>query len=214
MKKTSLVGLASALLLGAAVIACSAGTGGVGGTSSGSTTPVKEGEVVAPSGLTISATIIAATLGDDCPQAAGAQSSSDAAKCAPSSNTSGGFAPGGCGSFCQQSNVQLSFTAGGGAAGAKIEIVTVTLHDATSGSLVDTLVSRDPRAWNGSAYATWDQVVKPSAETKASYNLTAPKWSTSSYSQKYLLRVTVRVDGGATIILESQTLNREPAVAT
>lgn len=210
MKTRSLAALGSAFVLGLSLFACSGGTAGVG-------VPVTEGEVTSQSGLTISATIIAVTLGDDCPATSGGASAICAAPDESAGKASGDFAPGGCGgSFCQQSNVQISFATTAGNGSAKIEIVGVTLHDATSGALVDTLTAREPRAWNGGSYATWDQSLKPSSNTKASYNLTAPKWGTvgSSYSQKYKLHVTVRIDGSATITLESQTLNREPAVAT
>lgn len=188
-----------------------------GGTTAGVGAPVTEGEVQSQSGLTVSATIVAVTLGDDCPSA-GAPSLCAAPE-EDSSGTkkpSGDAAPGGCGSTCQQSNVQLSFSTTAGTGNAKIEVVSVTLHDASSGSLVDTLTAREPRAWTGSSYASWDQSLKPASETKASYYLTAPSWGTvgSSYSQKFKLRVTVRIDGQASITLESQILNREPAVAT
>lgn len=209
MKTRSLAALGSAFVLGLSLLACSGGTGGTG-------VPVTEGEVTSQSGLTISTTIIAVTLGDDCPAA-----QADALCAAPTDSSSeqkasGDSARGGCGGGCQQSNVQISFATTAGNGNARIEIASVTLHEAATGNLVDTLAARDPRAWNGGSYASWDQSLKPSSETKASYNLTAPKWGTvgNSYSQKYKLRVTVRIDGAASITLESQTLNRQATFDT
>jgi hypothetical protein len=206
--------LRHALLLGLVLVACSGGTTSL--ESSAPPAPVKQGEVTGPtSGLTVTASIIAATLGDDCGSSGGfAPSSGD---CAPPPDAGAAkAAPGGCGgSFCQQSNVQISFKAGEGSTAAKIEIVSVTLHDATSGSQLDSLTAKNPKAWSGNGYVAWDQTVKPSAETKASYDLTAPAWSKigSSYSQKFTLHVTLKVDG-TMLVLESTTLSREPAVAT
>jgi len=215
----------SALLLGlalAASVACSAGNGGTVGTSG---PPVQIGQVTSPtSGLQVTATIIAATLGDDCgsTSSAGAPSSGMAADCAPTDAGSGGAAKGGCGggSFCQQSNMQLSFKASAGTTSAKIEIVSVTLHEGSSGNLLDDLTASKPQIWSGSGYTAWDQTVKPNGETKASYNLSAPSWSTlsggnntSTYAAKYRLQVTVRIDG-AQVTLESAVLSREPMVAT
>lgn len=220
----------SALFLGLALLACTVGNGT--STVGPSGPPVQIGQVTSPTtGLQVTATIIAATLGDDCggsSAGAPAESSGISADCAPTDagadgGGSGGAAKGGCGggSFCQQSNVQLSFKAGAGSTGAKIEIVSVTLHDGTSGSQLDDLTASKPQIWSGSGYVAWDQTVKPNGETKASYNLSAPSWSTlssggsstSTYAAKYRLQVTVKIDG-AQVTLESAVLSREPMVAT
>ncbi len=173
--------------------------------------PVVEGETTAPSGLKVSATIVAATLGDDCGQKAGF------AKCAGSSDASASDAQqGGCGgNYCDQSNVQLSFKASAGSKAATIEIVSVSLHDATDGILIDTLTAREPKAWDGSAYALWDEKLQPATERKASYNLSAPSWSNigDAWARKYVLHVTLRIDG-VSLALKSATLSREPVVQT
>jgi len=209
-------------ILGVALLACSAGTGGVG-----SSEPTTQAKITAPtSGLTITASISSVTLGDDCGNtAAGGGFAGDCAPAAPSADGGGAgkAAPGGCGgSYCQQSNVQLAFNAGPGNANAKIEIVTVTLVDSATGAIVDTLTTSKPQVWNGNGYTSWDESIKPAGDLKASYDLSAPSWnkadtargtSSSSYSAKYKLHVTLRIDG-VEVTLLSTDLSREPAVAT
>lgn len=223
--------------LGIAAFACTAGST-QGGSGLGST-PVKQAEVTSPtSGLKVTATISAVTLGEECANtpAAGSKAStgiaaSDCAAPPPSSakedagSGAGGFAaaPGGCGGYCQSSNVQIAFTSTAGTKGATVEVVSVTLHDAQTGKLLDTLKSSKPQEWNGNGYAAWDQVVPPATELKASYDLTSPAWSTlngsdsarttNAYGTAYTLDVTLRIDG-VEVTLESVAVNREPPVAT
>jgi hypothetical protein len=227
--------------LGLAVFACTAGstTGGTTGV------PQKQAQITSPaSGLVVTATISAVTLGDECaPAAAAAPSFAGDCAIAPAPIADGGAEGGsaksppsnvgGCGgtSYCQQSNVQIAFN---GATGqrdeqgnplrsAKVEIVSVTLLDATSGKVVDTLKASHPQSWTGNAYGAWDETISPAGDLKASYDLTAPAWSTlsgtsdsrtaSTYSAQYKLLVTLRIDG-VEITLESADLSREPPVAT
>lgn len=201
----------TAFVLATALFACSGGTGTVGSAST--TTPVDNGQLTSANGLSVDATISAATLGDECGGSAGAPAQGDVAgRCADES----GFAPGGCGG-CQASNVQIAFTSGDGSNPAKIEILGVTLNDASDGSEVDQLEASNPQRWNTSGgYTAWDQTIAPKTELKASYTLSSPAWSTmsdTSYSRKFRLRVTVKVDG-STVVLQSAVLSREPAVAT
>jgi hypothetical protein len=109
------------------------------------------------------------------------------------------------------------FTSSEGSAPAKIEILGVTLHDASDGAELDQLDVSNPQKWDPSGgYAAWDQTITPKTELKASYNLSSPSWSTigdQSFSRKFRLRVTVKVDG-STVVLQSAVLSREPAVAT
>jgi len=202
----------AAVVLAVAAFACSGGTGTVGGSNTSGATPVENGTLTSTNVLSVEATIAAATLGDEC--GGGGQVQGDSAgKCAPSES---GFAPGGCGG-CQQSNVRTSFTSSDGSAPAKVEIVAVTLQDANDGSEVDALEASNPQKWNTSGgYTAWDQTIAPKTELKASYTLSSPAWSTmsdTSYSRKFRLRVTVKVDG-TQVVLQSAVLSREPAVAT
>lgn len=214
---------AAASLLGVALIACSSGT-----SSGDLLTPQQQAQVTSTSGMQISATISAVTLGDECATAAGGGfAPTPAGDCAPAPAPSGGAsskeAPGGCGSrsYCQQSNVQIAFNASAGTSAAHVEIVSVKLFDGATGKLVDTLTASKPQAWNGNGYATWDQTIKPASDTKASYDLTAPAWSTldasgstkSSYSTEYKLQIDLRIDG-VEVIIESTAQHREPQVAT
>lgn len=222
--------LRCAVVLGALGIAVFACTAGSGSTTGGLSEPQKQAQVTSPSsGLVITATISAVTLGDECAATNGGGFAP--ADCAPTQvadsgaeSGSGGAAKGGCGgtSYCQQSNVQIAFTAGTGTQSAKVEVVTVTLLDSASGKVVDTLKTSHPQVWTGNGYTSWDQTIKPAGDLKASYDLSAPAWSTlsgtdtrttSSYSTKYKLHVTLRIDG-VEITLESTDLSREPAVAT
>lgn len=220
----SLLVLCSLGALSAAVIACSGGTtspGSSGAGTSGSVItpePQQQAQITAPSGMKVSASIAAASLGEEC-GSSGIQ--------APSQ---GDCAVGGCTSYCQQSNVQIAFNAGAGSKAAAIQIIKVELVDSVSGNVVDTLTASKPQVWNGSTYSAWDQNVTPGGDLKASYDLTAPKWSTidstaaaggttkdgrgtSSWSKAYKLHVTLSIDG-VEIILESTDLNRQPVAVT
>lgn len=212
MKK--LLAFSSLAAFGALVFACAGGVGSVeseitSGSSSG-TNPKPEQELVAPPALKITATFVAATLGDDC-GASGAPAEGRFADCAPEP---GG---GGCGGFCQQSNMQINF-ASSGDDDATIEIVSVSLRDA-SGAEVGTMTSREPQMWKSTAYVAWDQIVPAKTSVKASYKLSAPPWSTTgitdakSYSAKYRLRVNMKVNGRP-LTIESTDLTREPQVVT
>ena len=196
-------------VLGFVLLACSSGgTGTIG--SSGTGTPVQNGTITAPSGMKVDATIAAATLGEEC-------GGSGSGLAAPSDCASESGDCGGGGFGCQESNVQIAFTSTDGSAAAKIEIVSVTLHDATDGSEVDELDASNPQKWNSTGgYTAWDESIAPKTELKASYSLSAPAWSTmkdTSFSRKFRLHVTVKIDGSE-IVLESAELSREPAVAT
>jgi hypothetical protein len=209
--------LRSAVVLGAlgvALFACTAGSTGTAGTSQ----PVQQGQLKTVTGMTITASISAVTLGDECAAAAPSPGIQQQGDCAPVAEGSSRLAAPGCGSsYCQQSNVQIAFNAGAGTTAAIVEVVSVTLHDSASGNIVGTLTASKPQAWSGNGYTTWNQSIPPAGDLKASYNLSAPQWSTiegnTSYSTKYKLQVTLRIDG-AEITLESTNLNREPQVAT
>lgn len=120
----------------------------------------------------------------------------------------------------QPSNVQIAFKAEAAPTSARVEIVAVTLVDA-SGNRVDTPMASKPQVWNGGSYVPWDQRVTPRGDLKASYELTTPAWGNTpngaaqlgnAYRKMYRLRVTLRVDG-AEVLLESADLVRDaPAV--
>lgn len=222
----SLLVLCSLGALSAAVIACSGGTTSPGSSGTGTSgsvitpEPQQQAQITAPSGMKVSASIAAASLGEEC-------GGSGVARGAPAQ---GDCAIGGCTSYCQQSNVQIAFNAGAGSKAAAVRIIKVELVDSVTGNVVDTLTASKPQVWNGSTYSAWDQNVTPGGDLKASYDLTAPKWSTidssttaggttadgkgtSSWSKAYKLHVTLTIDG-IEIILESTDLNRSPVAVT
>ena len=177
-------------LLLVAMVGCTA-------SQSGPIEPQQQVVVTPPvSGVKVSATIAAVTLGDGCSS----------------------------GASCADSNVQIAFNAEAGSNKTSIEVVKATVVDASSGELVDTLTSSDPQLWNGNGYAAWDQNVPAGGDLKASYTLSSPDWSKidgkqtgrsmgGSYAKSFTLHLTLRI-GGVEIILESSNLHRQPQFAT
>lgn len=195
------------------LVACTVGGGA--GEPDVVRTPVTAGELTAPDGMTVDATIASATLGDEC-GGGGSGFAAPSQDCAPASADAGA---GGCGAICRPSSVQLSFKATGGTKPAKVEILSVKLHTDADGKYVDELSASAPTVWND-GYAAWDETISPGADLKASYTLSAPKWSTYGgadarmASTQYHLLVTVRIDGGGVIVLKSAAIAREPEVVT
>lgn len=179
---------------GSSTEGASGGNGG-GGTTTPPTTP--------PASKDITATIISASLGDDC----GGQ-----AKQAPSEDCAS--LVGGCGSTCQQSNVQIQFKSSGNAA-TKISIKSIEVLDVKTNASVGKLSSRSPKSWNGNAYVAWDESVPASGEVKASYDISAPSYANgkADFSTQYKLKITIDA-GGSEIVVESVAITREPPVVT
>jgi hypothetical protein len=173
--------------------------------------------------LSVTATLAAATLGDDCggngPSASkGAGISADCAELPDGGGCGGSF-------VCQQSNMQLTFQAKGDAsfvaASAKIQIVAVRLLLESDASVLDDLTAREPSVWNGSSYATWNETITAGQSLKTSYKLSAPDWATigngkswNTYSQKYLLEVVLTIDGVTRTLRSNAEIYRDPMVAT
>jgi hypothetical protein len=119
-------------------------------------------------------------------------------------------------------NVQLAFLAEAASNSAAVEVVSVSLVDATTGDVVDTLKATAPQVWIGNGYTPWDQRVTPGGDLKASYQLSAPSWSTidqsdtklkSTYSRTFKLLVTLRIDG-VDVLMKSADLHREAQFQT
>ena len=221
----SVCGMLNRILLGvgfstlALLVACSGGTA----TNIEESSP-ENPTVVKSAALEITATLVSATLGDDCGSGASAKAapaSGIAADCAPEPE---GKSAGGCGggaASCQQSNMQLSFVAKGTGPAAKVSVLSVRLLKASDASELSTLQSREPETWNGTKYSAWDESIAPGATVNASYKLSAPDWSTisggkqwSSYSEKYLLEVVLTVDGVQRTLRSNAEIYREPSVVT
>jgi hypothetical protein len=197
----------------AALVACSSGGSG-GGTVA---PPAPQGEVVGTTGLDVKIAFSAASLGDEgCNSGAGLAPSGGA--CAAPSNGTSDRAPGSgiCGG-CRATTMQIAFTTTASGSAAKVQVVSVSLYDASTNLEVGSLSSTAATVWDAttSTYKAWDGTLTPSEDVKASYTLTSPQWSKldPSYTKKYKLEVTLLVDG-TTFLLESEELNREPAVAT
>jgi hypothetical protein len=177
---------------------------------------------VASAQLTVSAAIASASLANDCPSPDGG--SSGIADCARIARD-GGASDSACG-FCQQTNLQITFTvAAVGAASSTeptrpVSITSVRLIDQATGVELDTLTAREPQRWEGAQYVTWDNTLRGYGETRASYKLTAPNWTRigsgntwSTYGRAFRLEVTVIVNG-QTLVLRSGELMRAPEVVT
>lgn len=204
-----------ALLLGSvlALAACS-----------GSIATEIPGEVITSTNLKVTAAVSGLTLGDEgCAAAAGAADARPGApgSCAPAAPGaaprepgSGDIAPGGCGGYCRQSGVQISFKASAEGSAAAIEITKVVLIEGADKEL-ETLTPSNPKAWNGTGYVTWNQNIAPSAEVRSTYSLSSPAWSKNggNYTKQYKVRITVKVGEGTTVI-DSEPVSREAPVAT
>ncbi len=193
-------------------------------------TPLSEPDAatadVASAQLTVSAAIASASLANDCPSPDGG-SSGIAQDCArrPASDAGGAF-DSACGSFCRQTNLQITFTvaAVGTASSTEptrpVSITSVRLIDQATGVELDTLTPREPQRWEGAQYVTWDNTLRGYGETRASYKLSAPNWTRigsgntwSTYGRAFRLEVTVVVNG-QTLVLRSGELMRAPEVVT
>ena len=185
------------------------------------------GEVVTPTSLKVTAAVSGVTLGDEgCAVAAAGFTAAPDARCSGAApvapppaepgkpgNGSGDAAPGFCGG-CRQSSVQISFKASAEGSAAPIEISSVVLIE-DSGRELEVLTPSNPKAWNGSGYAVWNQTIAPGADVRSSFSLSSPAWSKhgSSFSKQYKVRITVKVGDGTTVI-DSALVSREAQVAT
>ncbi len=201
-------------------MACS---GGNASPSGGDPIPMEQAHIVTQAGgLDVSATITAATLGDECGASSDTSATGSAGLCAmvdagPDGSAKG--TPPSCGGepTCRPSNMQIAFSTGTSGQPAHADIVSVTLRDDASGSDLQTLTATAPLAWNGTTYSSWDGTLKPAGDLKVTYTLSSPTWSkmssSTTYGSKYRLIVILRIDG-TDMALESALLNREPVVST
>lgn len=188
-------------------------------------TPLNEPDAatadVASAQLTVSAAIASASLANDCPSG-GSSGLADCARIA----RDGGASDSACGSFCRQTNLQITFTVASIGTPPPFEpalplsITSVRLIDQATGAELDTLTPREPQRWEGAQYVPWDNTLRGYGETRASYKLTAPNWNRigsgntwSTYGRAFRLEVTVSVNG-QTLVLRSGELMRAPEVVT
>ena len=160
-------------------------------------------------GGSVTVTVSAITLGDDCGGGSAALRAPEAGDCAE----------GGCSFLCRQSSVQLDIVSTAHTA-STFEVRQVRLYDPDNGALVDILTPSDPKHWVNNQYQSWNQSIGAGSTVKASYKLSAPNWNgvqdasgRFGYTKGYKTQVDVAVDG------ELRTLSgpdayREPEVAT
>jgi hypothetical protein len=180
------------------------------------TPPAQEAQVKSPlTGLQVSVALAAAHLGaEGCAhdESGGLRLLS----CAISVD-GGSHGTGPCGGPCELTQVQLGFSSGSSGSAAHVQITSVALLDAMTGTKLQTLSAYSPMVWNASQYVAWDQTVPTSAQLRVNYTIAPPTWSTldasRSYSHPYMLELVIQVDG-APITLESTALTRPPPLST
>src|SRR5690606_23010755 len=133
--------------------------------------------------LRLEASILAASLGQDC----GAAASADARFAPPEADDAPGGAicaeDGECGgpSFCDQSNVTLALRILDAPAGTEpqaVEIVSLRLRRATDDTVAqDDVATRAPQRWDGSSYGDWDQRLAPGVDARVLYDVAGFDWS-------------------------------------
>lgn len=164
------------------------------------TWPSKTGEVTAA--------LSSASLADDCPGAKAATSDFAGAPCSPTER---------CDSLCRQSNLQLSLVSTQQPS-ATVEVRAVRLLDKTTGAVLDTLTTRNPKQWTGAGYGPWNAQVPGGAQLKVTFDMSAPDWTKltgtarlSAYAT-YRVQVDLAIDGVVhTLEVDAQ---REPDFAT
>jgi hypothetical protein len=161
-----------------------------------------------PSTLEVEASLSSVSLADDCPAEPTDGTAIVDADCA-------GFAAD-CG-FCQQTGLQLRFTAAGTGEEVPVEIVSVSLLS-EDGAFLEHLTARDPRTFGEEGYVAWDETIAPSEDLHVAYDATSPDWSTvespeGRYGTRYRVQVVVRIDG-VERTLELSPVMREAEIVT
>ncbi|MCC7537829.1 MAG: hypothetical protein IT379_16515 [Deltaproteobacteria bacterium] len=201
-----------------AVLALSCGSAEIG--SPVSTTTWNGGEQTPPTPATpavnVTASIASVTLGDNCAagEAADAPSTLVAGRCAAGSDC-------GTGPACRPTTLQLALTAGAGSAPASVEVASVELYDARSGSRILALTPAPGQVWTPQGtYGAWDGRVAASQSLQVSYRLRGLDWSRVTeqtgfgpHDGRFRVRVVVRVNGESRE-LASEELGREPMIVT
>ena len=159
--------------------------------------PVDSGAVDSGPVPDVDAALSSVTLADDCPE-----------------DFDGDCAIGGC--PCQQTSLQLRFTAGAIGAEVPIELVSVSLLT-EEGVFLQSLTSRDPRTFVEGSYVAWDETIAAAEDLAVAYDATAPDWSvvdpTHRFGTRYTVRVVVRI-GGVERTLELSPVMRQSDIDT
>ncbi|MEA2699648.1 MAG: hypothetical protein QOI66_3919, partial [Myxococcales bacterium] len=172
--------------------------------------PLPTTTVLTPGGPTVTVALAAVALAGDCGISAGTSDTGTALR-------GGSCALGSPNCGCQQSNVQLKVSAGGGTGDVTFEIVRVRVLDHTSGKQLDQLTARSPQKWSGTTYSVWDQKIAPLDDFTASYQTSAPNWT--SLSPNGFTNTTYRVEvdlliGGQPHTVSLDGVTRETPIST
>lgn len=196
-------------------------------SSSGPADPV---EPPAPAARSVGVELASVTLGDDCGDGAQLPPPAMPARRAPAAPgvvapadapANASFAPRVARWACQQTSMQLLFTAQDVQQPTKIRIKRVELLDASGNALGD-LAPRNPTSWADDHYEAWDESVAPGARVAASYFLATPAWHAmeggewAQRGKQFQLRVTLAV-GERDKTVEKTAITpamMEPAVPT
>jgi len=167
---------------------------------------------------TVSVSITAATMADDCgpdvdtapmpePKAPTSPAKSEApapvrdspaAKAAPGPAGEGAeiAAESRTPSRCQQSSMQLSIVAPAGLGNTEIRVKKIQIFD-EDGTLIGDLTPRSPSVWSKDEYKAWNQKIKGGQTLAVSYALSKPSWGgvLDRYSKSYTVKVVVSTGG-------------------
>ena len=102
------------------------------------------------------------------------------------------------GDCCQQTSLQLQFSASSVGTEVAIEIVSVSLFT-EDGAFLQNLTLRDPRTFDMGSYLPWDERIAPSESLHVAYDATSPDWTVIDpghrFGTRYRVQVVVRIDG-------------------
>lgn len=122
-----------------------------------------------------------------------------------------GFAP-----HCVQSMVQISIESEAEDA-VPFSVREVRLKKAGEQAVLGTMEARDPKIWDDSKYAAWDQSIASDTSIKVAYALGDPDWGKvgkalggSTWGPMYVVEIDVEIDGKVRTIVSPQIPRDEP----
>ncbi len=163
-----------------------------------------------PSTLEVEASLSSVTLADDC----SGEPTDGTGLIAPDADCAIGATD--CG-FCQQTGLQLRFTAAGTGEDVPVEIISVALLSA-DGAFLENLTARNPRTFGDEGYVAWDETIAPAEDLHVAYDASSPTWSVvespeGRWGTRYRVQVVVRIDGQDRM-LELSPVMREAEIVT
>ena len=97
---------------------------------------------------------------------------------------------------CHQSSMQLSVIAPAGIKNTELRVKKVQIFD-TDGTLIGDLTPKAPTVWTKDVYKPWNQKIKAGESLSVSYSLSNPSWGgvLDPYSKSYTVKVVVSTGG-------------------